>query len=148
MAKALSAIDIVRKDDEDYAVIAAAVEAGKAAGKVATALKDRVAGLEPEAAKKGYLGILTKVRTVDGKVMKTVELGAERAAAYGALRTAWSRINAKSKGAATTRSWLEVRREEVDASIKALKEKEPLVLKVADIQRLLAAYEIVRGLLK
>jgi hypothetical protein len=148
MAKALTALDIVRKDDIDYAVIDAAVAAGKATGKVATALKERIAGMLPEQAEKTYRGILTKVRTVGEKVLKTAELGEERGRVYGALRTAWSRINAKPKGAATTRSWLEVRREEVDAATKALKEKEPSLLKVADVQRLLAAYEIVRGLLK
>lgn len=141
-------MDIVAKTHPAFAVLSAAESAGKAADKVASAMRSYLPEGEAEQ-KKGYSGLLTLVRTVNGEVLPKANLGADRLRVYNALVQAWKRLNAKAKADTTTsRSWIEVRREEVDASIKALKEKEPTLLKVADVQRLLAAYEVVRSLLK
>jgi hypothetical protein len=140
-------MDIVQKDHAAYAVLMAAETAGKAAEKCATALRAYLP--EEEAArKKAYSGLLLLIRTVDGAVVEKKNLGTTRKRIYGAISTAWHRLNTKPEGAEakTARSWVEVRREEVSTALKTLKEKEGLGVK--DVQRLIAAFELVLTHLK
>jgi hypothetical protein len=140
-------MDIVQKGHAAYAVLSAAETAGKAAEKCASALR---AYLPEEAAarKKAYSGLLLLIRTVNGTIIEKKNLNTEHKRIYGAISTAWFRLNTKPEGGTgkEPRTWVEVRKAEAEAALKTLKEKEGLGVK--DVQRLQAAYEIVLNLLK